>query len=371
MLKSRVWGVAGTFLLAYGLGLTGCDQSSPATPADAAEPQAATQPAKVSLGPPPVEFEPPVLDLGIVRPNQRAHGTIYIHNTSDKPLRIRNTVASCTCTSINLKNTPLAPGERVPMKVDYNPASALGDKTSGVRVFIDGYDMVQIDIKALVTLEVFTEPTYISGLREGQSTLLKGEYTVASRDNRPFRILAVNSGPVPYADFDPQRDQPRNSYRLNWDFTIYDPQTCADAAGNKMPGWVIVETDHPECPVVDLEVRHECVRRPRPSASDTWHVLEKRMLVGGITPSSPAEFELVVKWLQTAKVRDDLIKTVVSESDQFAAELAGVEQTHDGMICRIRVTPAPEHRGLIYGTVRVHSARQSGAFVIIGTAPRE
>lgn len=332
----------------------------PARPA----PPVGQQPAHPTLGPPPIEFDPPLLDFGTIKPGQRLNGTIYIHNVGDKPLRIAHTKADCTCTTVNLANVTIAPGERIGMLAEYQ-SGLMGEKKSGIRVWVDGYDMVEASIKALVSLPVKAEPWYINALRDKDGhQSLAGLYTVQSLDGAPFRVLAVNAGPVPYVDFDPQRDQPRSSYQLKWDLSDYNQETCLDRNGQRMPGWVIVETDHPECPVLDLEIRHNCARR-QIKPSDAWAIGDKRVLVGGMKPGEPVEFEVVAKWLPR-KQQLDRIQSVVSDSPQFSAELLEMQPVEDGMRCRVRVTAAPGHQGLVYGVLRVRSEQQDAPVTIIG-----
>jgi hypothetical protein len=134
-----------------------------------------------------------------------------------------------------------------------------------------------------------------------------------------------------------------------------------------MPGWIIIETDHPEAPIFDLEVRHTCNLRQTPTKMDTWAISDKRILLGAVKPGEPVQADVLVKWLPTRE-RADPPRAVVSESDMFAAEITGVKDTEEGMMVTLKVTPSKSAKGLLYGTVRLHSNRQSGPLVLIGTA---
>lgn len=316
---------------------------------------------------PPIELRPGTIDLGTIGPNETVIGRTVIQNVSDKPLRIVASRASCSCTSVNLPNVTLAPGESVPLEAQYKSTAGLGVKNAAVRVLFEGYDLIEIPIHVLIALPMRAEPAFISALpdQDGRPHLL-GEYEVYSADEKPFRILAVDGGPVPYLDFDPQKDEPRNRYRLRWDFTGYDAHTCRNANGRQLQPVIVVETDHPECPVFDLEVRHECVRR-RIAQTDTWALQERRILMEGVAPGETREYEVTAKWLPRQRP-GDIVQAAVSESDQFSVELAEVKRVADGFICTLRITPSPGHQGLIYGTVRLHSSRQSAPLLIIGKA---
>jgi hypothetical protein len=150
--------------------------------------------------------------------------------------------------------------------------------------------------------------------------------------------------------------------------TGYDQGTCKNSAGERFPRWIIVETDHPEAPVFDLEVRNDCNLRAKVAPStpmDTWAISDKRALVGGVKPGEPVEVDVQISWLPK-RDRKSPPSAIVSESAQFTAEWVGITEGEDGMMLRMRITPAKDAHGLIYGNVRVHSNRQSSPVAVIG-----
>ena len=339
---------------------------APADPAAAQHDHAA--PTQEVLGKPPIEFVPPILDLGVLRPGSRTSGTVFIQNVSDKWLKIVASKPSCTCTSVDLANTSLAPGERVPLRADYHASSVMGEKQAAVKVKFEGYDEVQVAIKASIMLPIMPDPGFISTSPvAGSAPVVNGIISVTSMDRKPFRVLAVNGAAPAFDGFDPDHDQLSNSYRLKWDLSGYSPATCTDAKGNRMPGWIVVETDREDCQVFNIEIRSECTRRERPKKEDSWLIQDKCVLVGGVKPGVPSEFELLVNWFPKA-AHTDPIRSVTSESNQFTAELLSVEMVDGNMLCKMKVTPAADYRGLIYGVMRVQSNNQSFPITIIGSS---
>jgi hypothetical protein len=347
----------------------------PAPAAQATAPQRAVSPPAAPqqrppslLGAPPVQFEPATLDLGTLKPGAKASGTIIVHNISDKTLTIKATRASCTCTTINLANTVLAPGQAVPLDVAYHASSTMGPKTASVRILFDGYDLVEVPIQAVVALMVRATPQHIDSLvDEHGSQALTGEFTVYAYDQRPFRVLAVNGQPPDFANFDPATESPRNNYLLKWDLTPYDPVTCKNEKGERLPGWIIVETDHPDAPVIDLEIRHDCNRRKPAQPTDTWAASDKRVLLGALRPGEAVEAEVLVKWLPQ-RAHEDGPRVAVSESPLFNVELTGSEPNDDGMLVKVRITPVMKApAGLVQGAFRLHSNRQSAPVTVIGS----
>jgi hypothetical protein len=337
--------------------------SAPASPSGAPQPPATGS----LLGPPPVQFDPPLLDLGTLRPGAKTSGTIMVHNISDKWLLIKDSKASCTCTAISLANTSIAPGQAVPLEVGYHASSLMGEKAASVRILFEGYDLIETPIRALVALPVRSDPMYINALkREDGEQTLSGQFTVYASDQRPFRVLAINGKPPEFVEFDPGKDQPRDTYVLRWDLTGYDPGTCKNAAGERMPGWIVVETDHPEAPMFDLEVRHACNLRRPVTQMDNWALQDKRVLVGVMKLGESVETEVEVKWIPR-RSRQDPPSAIVSESPLFTIEMLGVTPHEETMSVQLRITAAKDARGFMYGAARLHSNRQNAPLVVIGS----
>jgi len=349
---------------------------APATQAPPADPQplppgsdmTPSRPTLDNSNPPPIEFHPATLDLGKLRPNQATEGTATITNVGKDAIWIVRSVADCSCTSVDLPNQRLMPGESVQMRLNYRATSTMGSKNAAVKVAIRNYDIVQFPIVAKVELPVMAEPTYINALpKDDGSQPLMGTFNVFSLDTRPFKVLAVNGAPAVYTDFDPTKDQPRNNYTLKWDLTSFNPKTCVDAQGKRLPPFVVVETDHPDCPVFDLEIRHECARRVPFAPTDTWALQEKRVLADRFTEGKYIDFEVMAKWLPR-KEKTDFINSLTTDSTQFTAELLGVDKTRDGQMIRFRVTLKPGHQGLVWGNLTVRSPGQVGSILVTGSA---
>ncbi|MHC4948781.1 MAG: DUF1573 domain-containing protein [Planctomycetota bacterium] len=321
------------------------------------------------LSPPPLRIEPASLDFGRISPGQVVSGSVQLHNTGSEPLTITQTRASCKCTSIDLANTVIAPGASVPLAAELDPGYALGRKSAGVKILIEGYSVVQVDVRAEIAMAVRADPPYINAYRDVGGTLEpveSGTVTVLAGDGRPFRVLGVNGEPAELMGLDPAADEPRTSYELRWDLSRYDPQLCTDADGNLIPTFLAVETDHPECGVFDIQVRHPCTQVRPPSDGRRWLLSERRILVGALAPGESREFSVKLVWLGHTKP-NDTIRSVTSETDQLVAELVGVDRVADEIRVTVRVTATPDARGgLVYDNIRLHAARHSSPLLIVG-----
>ncbi|MCI0365135.1 MAG: DUF1573 domain-containing protein [Phycisphaerales bacterium] len=365
---------------------TGCDGAAPGSDTATTEPASATaagqpirEPASSSSvnpvgatktpakGGPPIELDQDVVNLGHVRPGTHVDKTVLITNASDQALTVAAIRTNCGCTKARLSKVTIDAREQVPLQIEFDSDWILGVKDSLIQVEIEGYEPVRLTLSSNISLAVWAEPpSIVSQLPRQDVAVLAGEVTVESVDQRPFRILAVNRGAPAYLDFDPAKDQARSSYRLKWDLADYDATTCKDSAGNPMPPYLAIETDHPECAVFDLPIRHPCTRQPRTREGDAWMIKDQRVLIGGIKPGGSMEFDVVVKWMPKEKERTDVVRAARGETGQFQAELLAVEPIEGGLRCRVRVAPEAGYAGLIMGKVVLQSEKQSSPFTIIG-----
>lgn len=305
----------------------------------------------VPSDPAPVVFDPPVVDLGYILPNQTANTIIQVRNIGAEPLKITLVKPSCTCTTLeDLTGTVIPPGESVPLTAQLKARSKPSPMTSSITFLFEGYpESSQISISAVVARPIRTVPQ-IFNLATGE---LSGQVVVESNDGRPFTISAANRRPPEYIGFDPATDEPRNAYVLEWDVSQYTQQT--------MPGWWVIETDHPECPVVDVWVRHRW-NRPEGAQGRRWFVLTQHVVIDGIKAGEYAEFKVEI----TKLGRDD-IYSVHSLSKEFDAKLVLIKRDGVDAEVTVRISPAAGHHGLLYGTIEFISRAHYQKLTVIGT----
>ncbi len=310
-----------------------------------------TQPAAVPSDPAPVVFDPAAVDLGYILPNQKVNTIIQVRNTSEKPLKITLVKPSCTCTTLNdLTGTVIPPGESVSLTAQIKARSMPSRLTTSVTFLFEGYpESSRVSISAQVTRPIRTIP-HIFNCTTGE---LSGSVVVKSIDGRPFTISAANRQPPEYISFDPATDEPRNSYVLRWDVSQYTEQT--------MPGWWMIETDHPDCPVVDVWVGHRW-NRPERVPGRLWRLRTQHVVIDGIKAGETAEFTVEI-----AKLGRDDIYQVISLSNEFDAERVSIQRNGVDAEVTVRITPAAGHHGLLYGTIEFLSSAHYQKLMVIGT----
>jgi hypothetical protein len=376
--------------LALAAGLAGCggDDSGGAEPVSQVKPAAESPAAAPTSGraaqTAPAEsggetmmvanvtFEPETLDFGSVPPNQHLQGTITLRNKGSEPVTIIAMKPSCKCTTVeDLSGQTLAPGESRTVNAEMEKRAYPGPRNSKIDfVFADGSQR-RYEITSVVAMAVEADPSYINGV-----DYLSGEYTVRSRDGKPFRILAVNERAPNFIDFDPKREEPRNEYRLSWDISQYDLTNCTDDLGRPMRLWWVIETDRDDVPLLDLRVRHNpCTRLEGLENGRRWHLSDNRVLLGNMKAGAPTEFEVEMKWLQHQVDPNVKIDRVTVDDSKAPCDVKLVSVTGEGedTVIRVSVTPRAGFTGLLYQPIRFNAnkAGQSHVVTVIGRVPSE
>jgi hypothetical protein len=82
-------------------------------------------------------------DFGKIKHNVPVDYYFEITNKSDKPVVVENTWGSCGCTTPEKPKDPIAPGQTIKLKVNYN-AAALGHFEKQVSIKLAGVDQVKV-----------------------------------------------------------------------------------------------------------------------------------------------------------------------------------------------------------------------------------
>jgi hypothetical protein len=349
--------------------VAGCDDvETGASGVVAAESSQPTVPARSSVagnpaGWPPIEFEPPALDFGILPPGGTGRGSVKIWNVGSVPLAIYRGIVSCGCTHADrLDGRVIAPGSFTEFNTTMDMKSGLGEKREKLTIFFRGYERVQppviYDFTAEVSLPVRAVPPHLTAYDDATGgDILSGEFTLDSLDGRPFRILAVNGEPPVFADDGAAAGEPRSRYTLKWDLTPY-------AARGEVPWFWIVETDREDCPIIDLRVRHRSTK-PQRVPGRRWSQRDQRIVVGVVRNNEPIEIETKIQYPvdMTPSVGT---AGVARTSTRLDAELveAWVEESY--LHYRIRVTPLEAPPGLLYEEIRLFASGGEAPLRIIG-----
>jgi hypothetical protein len=325
-------------------GVVQTGSAAPNAPSAGSEPAAGSAPSSAQDEPvdglPPVRVEPEVLDFGIVPPSVEKEGTVRLVNTGNKELEILTVQPSCKCTTLDdVAGKKIPVGGFVELRTTMKAQSAPGRKGADIKVLIDGYSqVVPIQLKQEVSLPIRVSPSYLNVVK-GQPT--RGRTLIESIDKQPFRICAVGGKKPKLADFDPEKDEPRSQYFLDWDFE-------RDFAPGEAKRYWIVETDRADCPLVDIFVRHETTVLIPKGIAPT----EYRHTFGRQEQGSTYDFVLEL----TKMGPDEKIVAAASASSAARVELVDSKLEGDVMRVFLRVVPSADAIGVTWIPFMVYSS---------------
>jgi hypothetical protein len=363
-LPRRRWFVVLSVLLAA-VGAPGCDDGSSAPPpAAASSGRAETAPAAgaASAAVPPatpatapigaavaaaVTAEPMSVDFGLVEPRTLVEAEITLRNHLDRPLRIVAAQPTCTCTMVDVTGETIPPNGTLLMPMSMQTSASVGVRTAAVTLLFEGVPTpLRVEIAAEVAYSVRAVPQpFIDALAPER---LQGAFEVESVDGLPFRVLAVQGEAPQFEGHDPQRDPPRNRYRLRYDFTGLE---CPE-----VPKYLLVQTDRADCPLVDLRVRHPCTR-----IQPTLSIAEFRSMVGRLGPGERGEFTIEIRNMGRSRV--DAVSTFSTDA---RVRIVGQETDGTSILCTIEVIPSPGFRGLLQLPVNISAAGRTTELLVYG-----
>jgi len=307
-----------------------------------------------------LRIEPGGFDFGIIEPNSTHEVNAVIHNTGTVPISIDKVTPSCACTATqDLTKTVIPAGESIPFIASFKAPTEPGLKSAHITVaFKQGGTKkgLRIYLQGLVTMPLRAELPYVNAyerLKPGETVVKSqtGETTVTSMDGKPFRIITSGGKQPVYTDgFNPKADEPRNSYTVKWSIPESNINNCQG-----MRRWWVIETDHPDCPILPMRVRNECTgsRLDMTRRDRGWYFKEYIAQLNAIEAGKPVEAEVLLPVTKSGIK----IQSVQSQSQNAHAQLISSITSDDGksITCRVRFTPRKDYKGVIYAMVMFKS----------------
>ncbi len=310
-----------------------------------------------------VEAEPATMDFGVLPPGATVRGTVRLWNVGNEELTINESVASCGCTSLeDLAGRMIRSGGYIDFTTTMTMKSGLGEKKEKITIYFEPGRRKRAAIvyfTAVVSLPIKVSPPHLAASDHvnGQWVQTRtGEVTLTALDGRPFSILRTHGLPPDFVGFDPAADAPRAQYTVRWDLDRFE---------GVIPWFWVIETDRPDCPIIDARVRHSSTLLPRPRGR-RWVPKDQRLLVGIVRKGEPFEVTTSIEYPKNY-LPDPGRAVVASESTQFAAELleAQVEGSHLSFRVRLTLndTTAP---GLLYGALAIGADGFTAPVYVVG-----
>ncbi len=232
----------------------------------------------------------------------------------------------------------------IEMPMSMKTASSVGKRSAKINLVFEGLDqLLSVELVAETAYQVRANPPFIDALAPER---MKGFFELIARDNQPFMVLTVDGAPAKHADGSPMT--PAVRHVVSYDFT--------QLGSRPVPPYLIVETDHPKSPLVDLRVRHETTR-----ISPALSFAEFRENVGILKPQGSTEVEVQIKNMGTQRLTG-----VESLDPAFKVEL--LSQTSDGeaLLAKVRFTDVALPKGTFLRSCRFKTAQKQADFLLYG-----
>lgn len=318
----------------------------------------------------PVKANPASLDAGLVAPNTDVKFEATLLNTLDRPVRCVRSAPSCTCTTVDMLGKEIPAGGTLRVPLSMRTSGATGEKTAQVVLMFEGVPgLVELSIRAEVTYPV--RAYQVNPGPDGKprrdpfinaydiKANVRGEVTVESVDGKPFRVLSVAGAAPEFIGFDPAAGGPRESYRVRYDFSALPCE--------RVPKYLVVETDRPDARLVDLRVRHECTR-----INPAFGFAQYRENLGIMAPGETRIVEVEIKHANGVR-----IDGVASTDPRLEARVADAKPgADDGLLVRVALTARPDASGFLLAPLRFTGVgpdpkRPAPPGQPVATAPRE
>jgi squalene-hopene/tetraprenyl-beta-curcumene cyclase len=294
----------------------------------------------------PVKAEPASVDAGFVQPRSEVKFTAMLRNTTNQPVTCVRSAPSCTCTTLDLVGKTIPAGGTIEVPISMKTSGATGEKAAEVVLTFGGVPgVVQLKLKATVAYPVHgwqlnpapgggtKRDPFVNAFDLPQN--VRGEVTVESLDGKPFRVLTVNGAPAVLVDPARAAMGPQESWQLRYDLSAIPCE--------RMPPYLVIETDRPDARLIDMRIRHQCTRISPNFAFDQF-----RENLGVMAPGETRVFELVVK--RANGVRIDRVDSLDPRLEaRFLDQAAGAE---DEILVRTAVTAKPDAAGVVIGALR-------------------
>lgn len=315
-------------------------------------------PATNLAQPTTVLADPPLINLGFIEPRSTITRTFRLSNISRAPITIESVIPTCTCTTVDVIGKVIPALGSLEVPVTMKVASATGVKTAAVTfTYSDRSTPTTLNMSGEIAYKVratcedvvaksrvpfinlFDDP---ARPRDVPPPSMAGTLMVMSIDQRPFRILSVMNQPPSFAGFDPAKDPPATSYELVYDFSKVPCE--------RMPPYLIIETDHPQAPVIDMRVRHQCTK-----IMPQIPFAEYRANLGAITTGIPQPFEFELKKSTGWRV----IETK-SKDPQFTVTLVDQRADADHAMISLLIVVDPSAHGIVLAPVTMVATDPAG-----------
>ena len=320
-------------------------------------------------------FEPASLRLGFVAPESVVTSEFSIVNDSQEPLVIKEVNRGCSCTEVSLQPGPLAPGSSRQGTATFTAGLTPTVKNNKIKILFQNHRPMILSMNAVVSRAIRVQPPdfrmHAKSYFEGPVSRTASRVQISATDSQPFRVLSSGGQPPIGVPGGGDPAIPSTEHMVMIDIGDHDKETLLDPEGNKLPPFWLIETDHPDAPVVEIRVLHKENSPHRREKDREWVFVENRVVVDSVKPGKAARFELPIIWNALEGQRSQLIIAAESQSPDFEASLVGMEKFGRKTKAIVEIRPTADVSGPYQGVVDLVSHEHRAPLVIIGHVDRE
>ncbi|MFI4855595.1 MAG: DUF1573 domain-containing protein [Phycisphaerales bacterium JB065] len=223
-------------------------------------------------------LEPSEFDYGYVLVGETKVEEIIVFNPTDSTIHVAELLTACPCTVAEIEPKAIAPQQAAVLTLRYTAQSfphVPGKRSVRLRTIEYPNHSPGVTFAAAVGREI-----RVNADREPIIKELAGEIRLDSYDGQPFRVLLVDGRPPAFVDFDPDSDEPRNSYLVNYDFS--------ERADDSFPRYLHILTDRESDPMTEiLTFASSNFREPLVAQPAYWMAENRLVPIGTLSPDAP------------------------------------------------------------------------------------
>ena len=298
----------------------------------------------------------PEKNFGVVPPGTKVSHTFVLVNPTKAPVMIRAVKPTCQCTTAQgVEGKQIPAGGTLEMPVTMQVPSTTGQKNAAVNILLSTGAGPRLVLRAESAYMVRSIPPYVDAFQKPQN--MKGVITLIANDGQPFKVLSVAGRDPVFKNNAGEGSIARKTHTVSYDLGLFE---CAT-----MPKWILIETDHPKAPLIEMRVRHECtkLKHQLQPGSITLNLDGWIANTGRIAPGGQGDFSVEIKQFKNMK-----IDSVESLDPRFRATL--LEQNPgdgDRVQVRIAVQPLTNAKGVFQVPVQMTSGRRAESIFVVGT----
>jgi hypothetical protein len=214
----------------------------------------------------PLAVEPTTLDMGDLVPGESVTKRVKLTNRTNKPMKVTNAVADCSCTTPTWPANPIAPGATVETDISIKPGPKQGvSLTKRVTFTLEDGSLAFLTVVGKVGLFIEQSTETLRGPSDDIAAPANETITLRGADGTPFKIDAVEPA---FVTADNAETALNHTLTVNW----------AKWRELKKPLKITILTNHPKSPELVVSVRRTATPKPpaptEPKSQDSPHTEE-------------------------------------------------------------------------------------------------